>query len=60
MCWMGAAVISELEGGQLGYVKMRIGPVSSIGHRVHAGVIELPCRKARRDKTQPGGCAPAT
>ena len=41
MCWMGAAVISKLEGGQLGYVKMRMGPVSSIGHSVHAGVIEL-------------------
>ena len=39
--WMGAAVISDLEAGQLGYVKMRIGPVSSIGHSVHAGVIEL-------------------
>jgi hypothetical protein len=38
---MGAAVISELEGGQLSYIKMRMGPVSSIGHSVHAGIIEL-------------------
>src|SRR6516165_9662093 len=38
---MVAAVSCELEVSQLGYVKMRMGPVSSIGHSVHAGVIEL-------------------
>src|SRR6516164_8701543 len=41
MCWMAAAVISELEAGPLRYVKMRMGPVSSIGHSVHAVVIGL-------------------
>src|SRR5262249_53478546 len=30
--WMGAAVINDLEASQLGYIKMRMGPVSSIGH----------------------------
>src|SRR6516165_11019391 len=38
---MGAAVICELEVSQLGYVRMRMGRVSSIGHSVHAGIIEL-------------------
>src|SRR5262249_41440896 len=36
---MGAAVICELEASQLGYVKMRMGPVSSIGHSKHAVVL---------------------
>src|SRR6516164_3485696 len=36
---MGAAVICELEVSQLGYVRMRMGPVSSIGH--DAVVVEL-------------------
>jgi hypothetical protein len=38
---MGAAVICELEVSQLGYVRMRMGPVSSIGHSVHTVVIGL-------------------
>jgi hypothetical protein len=38
---MGAAVICELEVSQLGYVRMRMGPMSSIGHSVHTVVIGL-------------------
>src|SRR6516225_5208599 len=38
---MGAGVISGLEVRKLGYVRMRMGRVSSIGHCLHAVVLGL-------------------